>query len=182
MNAILLLTILGLTMPIFGEETQAKKRDKRGSLGLNQGFGGSGLRGNSLTAAAGYGQSYLGGASLDHGVPTGAGVYSQSYNAPLYSSHRLDYSRGLGYGALGHGGPSYSSRGLGYAATGLGYGAAGLGYNTAGVGYNAAGHGYNAAGHGYNAAGYGYNTAGYGYDAGLGHVTSGLNTGYRHGW
>lgn len=175
MNAVLLLTILGLTMPIFGEETQEKKRDKRGIL--NQGYGASGLRGNSLTTAAGYGQSYLGGASLDHGVS--APAYSHSYNAPLYSSHRLDYSRGLGYSAFGHGGSGYSSRGLGYAATGLGYGAAGLGYNTAGLGYNTAGLGYNTAGLGYNTAGHGYNAAGYGYDAGLGH---GLNTGYRHGW
>ncbi|KMQ93290.1 rho termination [Lasius niger] len=164
-------------MPIFGEEIQVKRRDKRGTLGLSQGFEGSGLHGNSLAVGTGYEQNYLGGASLGHGAS--APAYSPNYNTPLYSSHRLDYSRGLGYGGLGHGGPGYSSGGLGHATTRLGYGATGLGYGAAGLGYNAAGLGYNAAGLGYNAARQGYNAAGY--DAGLGYST-GLSTGYRHGW
>ncbi|GAB1867975.1 hypothetical protein CAJAP_09054 [Camponotus japonicus] len=124
MNAIILLTVLSLTMPIFGEETQVKRQDKRGILGLGHaGFGGSPFQGDSLAIGAGYGQSYLGDASLGHGfsVPS----YSHSYSAPLYSSQ---YSGGLGYGGLGYGGRSYSSGGLGYSGIRSGYGTAGFGY------------------------------------------------------
>lgn len=41
-------------MPIFGEETQVKRQDKRGILGLSHGgFGGSVLQGDSLAIGAG---------------------------------------------------------------------------------------------------------------------------------
>jgi len=41
-------------MPIFGEETQVKKQDKRGLLGLGHaGFGGSPFQGDSLAIGAG---------------------------------------------------------------------------------------------------------------------------------
>ncbi|XP_072756336.1 uncharacterized protein [Anoplolepis gracilipes] len=179
MNVILLLTVLSLAMPIFGEETQAKKQDKRGAVGLSHGgFRDSGLYGNSV--GADYGQGYLG-APLGHGVS--APAYSHNYNTPLYSSHRLDYSRGLGYNYnLAHsygnyGGylPGYNSAGVGYPGTRLGYGATGLGYDGAGLGYNTAKFGYSTAGVGYNAAGFGYGART------LGHGT-GFNTGYRHGW
>ncbi|KAL6422324.1 hypothetical protein ACFW04_010585 [Cataglyphis niger] len=195
MNTILLLTILSLAMPIFGKETQVKRQDKRGVLGLSHGgfVGGSVLHGDSLAIGADYGQNYLGGASLSHGIS--AAAYSNSYNAPLYSSQHLDYSGDLG---LGHGGPSYGSGGLleysaaglgygatrsGYSSARSGYGAAGLGYSAAGLGYGATGSGYSSARSGYGAAGLGYNvarlrfnTAGHGYGAGLGHGT-GLTTG-----
>ncbi|XP_070156475.1 scale keratin-like isoform X2 [Polyergus mexicanus] len=179
-------------MPIFGEETQVKKQDKRGILDLSHGgFGGSVLHGDSLAIGADYGQSYLSGASLGHGIS--APAYSNSYNAPLYSSHHLDYSGGLG---LGHGGSGYASGGLGYgaaglggySATGLGYGAAGLGYGAAGLGYGAAGLGYGSArpgygttGFGYNAARLRYNTAGLGYGAGYSTGSTTIGSGYRQG-
>ncbi|XP_025266360.1 keratin-associated protein 19-2-like [Camponotus floridanus] len=131
MNAIILLTVLGLTMPIFGEETQVKKQDKRGILGLGHaGFGGSAFQGDSLTIGTGYGQSYLGDGSLGHGFS----VPSYPHSAPLYSSQ---YSGGLGYGGLGYGGRSYSSGGLGYSSGGLGYSGIRSGYGTAGFGYGA---------------------------------------------
>ncbi|XP_050463245.1 uncharacterized protein LOC126857641 isoform X2 [Cataglyphis hispanica] len=193
MNTILLLTILSLAMPIFGKETQVKRQDKRGVLGLSHGgfVGGSVLHGDSLAIGADYGQNYLGGTSLSHGIS--ALAYSNSYNAPLYSPQRLDYSGDLG---LGHGGPGYGSGGLEYSAAGLGYGAtrsgyssarsgygaAGLGYGATGSGYSSARSGYGAAGFGYNAARLRFNTAGHGYGAGLEHG-SGLTTGsgYHHG-
>ncbi|EFN72123.1 40S ribosomal protein S12, mitochondrial [Camponotus floridanus] len=60
-NSDILLTVLGLTMPIFGEETQVKKQDKRGILGLGHaGFGGSAFQGDSLTIGTGLEQIRLG--------------------------------------------------------------------------------------------------------------------------
>lgn len=45
-------------MPIFGEETQVKRQDKRGILGLGHGgFGGSVLHGNSLAGGFGAGKT-----------------------------------------------------------------------------------------------------------------------------
>lgn len=56
----ILLTVLGLTMPIFGEETEVKRQDKRGILGLSHGgFEGSLPHGNSLAGGFGAGNIYL---------------------------------------------------------------------------------------------------------------------------
>lgn len=50
----LVLAILSLAMPIYGEETQVeKKQEKRGVLGL--GYGGYGGLGNTLIAGSAYG-------------------------------------------------------------------------------------------------------------------------------
>ncbi|XP_025163051.1 keratin-associated protein 6-2-like [Harpegnathos saltator] len=168
MNALLLLTVLCLALPIYGQGTQVTKRqDKRGVLGLGYGalgHGGIGLQGNLATAGAGYGgygHGYLGsGATYSLGHAAVAPAYSQNYgapaishghNAPLYTSYRLasaGHGAGLGYGA------GYGS-GLAYGAghgTGLAYGAGyGAGY---GVGHGAGvGAGF---GGGYGHGGYGW--------------------------
>ncbi|XP_012524758.1 glycine-rich protein isoform X2 [Monomorium pharaonis] len=163
MNAIVLLAILSLAMPIYGEETQVeKKQDKRGVLGLGYGYGGNTLIAGS--AYGGYGQSYIGGVApayySGHGIPVAPAygysvpIASHGYNAPLYAPYRVGYPGDLGYGRSNLGG-------LGHGA-GLGYDARGLGYNT-------------RIGHG---AGLGYGT-GLGLGAGLG--AGHLGAGYGHG-
>jgi hypothetical protein len=55
-----LLTILGLAMPIYCQETQVeKKQEKRGIIGSGYGgYGGLGLQGG-LAAGSGYGGIYV---------------------------------------------------------------------------------------------------------------------------